>query len=110
MKNFIQQGDHLDIVAGADLTSGQGLLTGQIFGVVQGDTLTGATAVLVRKGVFEMPKTSAQAWTVGARIYWDDTNEVCTTTASGNTLIGAAVEAAANPSDTGIVLLDGTIR
>jgi predicted RecA/RadA family phage recombinase len=65
---------------------------------------------IARRGVFTHAKTSAQAWTQGAKIYWDDSNKVFTTTASGNTLVGAAVLAAANPSATGTVLLDGALR
>ena len=35
-------------------------------------------------------------WTVGAKVYWDDTNNRCTTVATDNTLIGVAVEAVAS--------------
>jgi predicted RecA/RadA family phage recombinase len=85
-------------------------LVGGIFGVAQETVLSGADVVLVRRGVFTHAKTAAQAWTVGAKLYWDDTNKVFTTTASGNTLVGAAAVAAANPTDTGTVVLDGAIR
>ncbi len=47
---------------------------------------------------------------MGAAVYWDNTNFVFTTTSSGNTLVGAALAAAVNPSATGTVLLDGTVR
>lgn len=110
MNNNIQPGENLTLAAPYDRNSGEGALVGTIFGVAQETVLSGADVVLVRRGVFELAKTSAQAWTVGAKIYWDDTNKVCTTTASGNVVVGAAVQAAANPSATGIVLLDGTIR
>jgi predicted RecA/RadA family phage recombinase len=60
------------------------------------------------EGVWTMAKTSAQAWTVGARIYWDDTAKLCTTTATSNTLIGVATAIAANPSSTGNVRLNGS--
>ncbi|WP_444668575.1 capsid cement protein [Cereibacter changlensis] len=56
----------------------------------------GAPVVLVTRGVFDLPKAGAQAWALGAAIYWDDTNKLCTTTASGNTLIGRAVLAVSN--------------
>ena len=52
-------------------------------------------------GVFDITKVGSQAWTVGAKIYWDDTNKRCTTVATDNTLIGVAVEAVASgASDT----------
>jgi predicted RecA/RadA family phage recombinase len=55
------------------------------------------------RGVFELPKVSAQAWTVGAPIYWDGTAGNATTVTTSNTLIGYATEAAANPSSVGRV-------
>lgn len=59
------------------------------------------------RGVFELPKLSAQAWTEGAKVYWDNTNARLTTVASGNRLVGVASEAAANPSAVGRARLDG---
>lgn len=110
MKNATQLGEVLTLAAPYDRNSGEGALVGSIFGVCQTDALSGADVAMVRRGVFDLAKTSVQAWTVGAKIYWDDTNKVCTTSASGNTLVGAAAAAAANPSSTGSVLLDGTVR
>lgn len=107
MKNQIQDGVNVTVAAPYAVTSGAGALVGTLFGVAASDADNGANVVLVTKGVFEMAKTSAQAWTVGAAIYWDDTNKVCTTTATSNTLIGKALAAAANPSSTGIVRLNG---
>ncbi|MBL3571985.1 hypothetical protein BV509_17465 [Rhodovulum sulfidophilum] len=108
MKNFLSHGENITLPAPADLRSGAGVLVGTIFGVAQADAASGAPVVLVRRGLFTLPKTAAQAWTPGAKVYWDGAQ--CTTAASGNTLIGAAAAAAANPSETGTVLLDGTIR
>lgn len=110
MKNWIQPGENLTIPAPADTKGGDGVLFGAIFGVAQGDTKANDPLVLVRRGVFTLPKTAAQAWTAGAKVYWNDTDKVVTTTATGNTLVGAAVDAAANPSPEGVVLLDGAIR
>lgn len=110
MKNYIQAGANLTVLAAAVVASGGGVLTGSIFGVAQGAAEIGDEVVVSRFGVFELPKLEAQAWTAGAKVYWDDGNARCTTAASGNTLIGAAVEIAANPSTTGKVLLDGAIR
>jgi len=107
MKNFVQNGDVVTVPAPYDRLSGEGALIGTLFGVAQTDVASGDDAALVTRGVFDLPKTSAQAWTVGAAIYWDNSNKVCTTTASGNTLIGKALAVAANPSATGTVRLDG---
>lgn len=107
MKNFVQHGDVVTVPAPYDRLSGEGALVGTLFGVAQADVSSGDDASLVTRGVFDLAKTSAQAWTVGAAIYWNDTSKVCTTAASGNTLIGKAVAVAADPSATGTVRLNG---
>lgn len=110
MQNYVKPGIHLTIIAAAAITSGQLVIAGDLVGVAQADAAIGDAVVIVRQGVFELPKTSAQAWTVGAKIYWDAATSACTTTASTNRLIGAAESVAANPSALGRVLLDGVIR
>lgn len=107
--NYIQEGDTLPLTAPYDCASGQGALFGSLFGVALANVSSGVSAAFAIEGVFQLPKTSAQAWTVGAKIYWDNTNKECTTTATSNTLIGCAAEAAANPSATGIVRLNGNV-
>jgi predicted RecA/RadA family phage recombinase len=59
-----------------------------------------------------LTKAGSQAWTVGALVYWDDTNKRCTTVATGNLLIGAAIAAVDNAagSTTGRVRLNGVAR
>ncbi|WP_127109925.1 DUF2190 family protein [Pararhodobacter zhoushanensis] len=110
MKNYIQPGEVVGVLAPRDVKSGEGVLIGSLLGIALTDALTGAQVEIQRRGVFTHAKTSAQAWTVGAKLYWDNTNFVFTTTASGNTLAGTAAEIAANPSALGVVLLDGAVR
>lgn len=110
MKNYIQAGDNLTVTAAAAVAGGDGVLVGAIFGVAQGDAAAGEDVVVVRRGVFELPKVPTEVWTVGAKVYWDADASALTTTGVDNVLVGAAVMAAANPSATGVVLLDGTIR
>lgn len=107
MLNFIQNGKTITLLAPYDVASGAGLLVGSIFGVATNTAVSGAEVETLLEGVCSLAKTSAQAWTVGALIYWDDTNKVCTTTATDNTLIGVATAIAANPSSTGNVRLNG---
>lgn len=109
MKNYIQPGDNVTITAAADTASGAGVLAGLLFGVAVADALEDEALTIATRGVYTLPKTSAQAWTVGAAIYWNGTLGVATTaTAAGNVFIGVALEAAANPSDSGVVRLNGT--
>jgi predicted RecA/RadA family phage recombinase len=110
MKNYVNAGANLAVLAAAAIVGGQGVLVGSIFGVAQGDAAIGEEIVIVREGVFDLPKLEAQAWTAGVKLYWDAAEARCTTVATANTLIGAAVLAAANPSAVGRVLLDGAIR
>lgn len=110
MKTAIQDGEVLTLAAPYDVASGAGALVGTIFGVAQVTAASGADVPLVRRGVFTLAKATGAAWTLGAKLYWDNTNKVCTTTATSNTLIGAAAAAAASGDATGSVLLDGAIR
>lgn len=61
--------------------------------------------VFIIGGLIEYAKVSAQAWTGGVKLYWDNALGKFTTASSGNTLAGLAGEAAANPSSTGFVIL-----
>ncbi|QQA43951.1 DUF2190 family protein [Pelagovum pacificum] len=107
MKNYVQPGVNLTLAAPYDVASGAGVLVGSIFGVAALTADSGDDVTIVTEGVFDLAKVSAQAWTVGARIFWDDSTKLATTTAASgaNKLIGVATAAAANPSDTGQVRL-----
>lgn len=110
MKNYVQDGDTLDLLAPYDVLSGAGFKVGSIIAIAVADALSGAAVQGVTEGVYDVKKTSAQAWTVGAKIYWDDTAKEFTSVSTSNTLVGAATAIAANPSSTGYVKLDGAIR
>lgn len=104
-KNYIQPGDTVTVPAPADVSSGDGVLVGKLFGVAQFSAKSGDDVEISTKGVYTLPKTSAQAWTVGAPIYWDGSK--CTTAdgSGANTLVGHALAVAANPSPAGTVRL-----
>lgn len=108
MKNFIQLGETLSLPAPYNLVGGQGALIGSIFGIAASDTPIGNSADLVTEGVFSLGKVPAQAQALGAKLYWDDAAKLVTSVSSGNTLIGVAVEAAANPSAFSTVRLNGS--
>jgi predicted RecA/RadA family phage recombinase len=105
MKNYLQAGEKITITAAAAIASGAGVLVGAMFGVAAGDALSGQDVTIVRKGVFSLNKLSAQAWTPGEAVYWDDTAKECTTVSAGNAQIGFAASAAADPSAVGTVVL-----
>lgn len=110
MKNYVSSGATLTITATAAISSGDGVLAGSIFGVAAGDIANGADGIINLSGVYDLPKVGSQAWTVGAKVYWDAANARCTTAATGNTLIGVAVLAVGSGAGetTGRVRLNGT--
>jgi predicted RecA/RadA family phage recombinase len=91
MRNYIQPGHAITLVAPYDVVSGSGLLVGAIFGVASHDALSGAEVETQLTGVIDLAKTASQAWTAGVKVYWDNTAKLVTNVASGNTLIGVAV-------------------
>lgn len=107
MKNFIEAGDTLTVPAPTGgVASGGIVIIGGLIGVATCTAAVGVSVAVKTTGVFELPKVSAQAWTVGAAIYWDGVAGNATTTSTSNTLIGYATEAAANPSAVGRVKLN----
>ena len=93
MRNFVQPGNTITLIAPYAVASGDGLLVGSIFGVASGTAAIGEPVETALVGVFDITKIGSQAWTAGARIYWDDTNKRTTNVATSNTLIGVAIEA-----------------
>ncbi|CAH1657147.1 Putative RecA/RadA family phage recombinase [Hyphomicrobiales bacterium] len=91
MKNYIQPGDTLTLPAPYAVASGDGALVGTVFGVATGTYANAEEGEFKTNGVFDLKKKASQAWTVGAAIYWDNTNKEATTTTTDNTKIGVAV-------------------
>ena len=107
MQNFIKEGKTITLTAPYNVNSGGGMLVGSIFAVATNTALSGTVTEGRVQGVFSLAKNSAEAWTVGELLYWDDTNKVVTGTSTGHKLIGVAYAVAANPSSTGYVRLNG---
>lgn len=108
MKNYVQNGDTLTLTAPYAVTSGQALKVGSIIALATTDAALNASVEAITRGVVDVAKVSAQAWTVGAPIYWDNSARLMTTVSTSNTLAGVAVAVAANPSATGRVRLNGS--
>jgi predicted RecA/RadA family phage recombinase len=111
MNNFIQPGCVLTLTAPVGgVTSGTPVKIGSLVVIPAADAAADAAFEGQREGVFEVDKVAAQAWAEGDKIYWDNAAALFTTVAGGNTLVGVAVETAANPTSTGKVYLDGVVR
>jgi predicted RecA/RadA family phage recombinase len=95
MKNYVQPGNIITLIAPYAVTSGDGLLVGSIFGVASGTAILGDSVETAVEGVYDLKKVASQAWAAGDRIYWDNTARQTTKTLTANTLIGVATEAVA---------------
>jgi predicted RecA/RadA family phage recombinase len=113
MDNFVQAGNALTLTApGGGVVSGTAYLIGSLLVVATVDADAGDSFVGQVTGVISYEKPGSQAWTEGAKIYWDNSAKKMTTTSGGNTLVGVAAEAvgAGASETTGKVRLDGVAR
>jgi predicted RecA/RadA family phage recombinase len=93
MQNYVQQGKTITVVAPYNVTSGGGVLvagTGYVFGVAVNTQNQNDSMELVVEGVFDLAK-DASTFANGDYVYWDNTNKVATSTATGNKKIGVAL-------------------
>lgn len=107
MKNFVQPGDTLTIPAPIAVTSGEPVIAGGIVGIAAGSATAGAPVDVVTTGVFDLPKVAADAFALGAAVYWAASTKLSTVTASSNAKLGVAVAAAAASTATVRVRLSG---
>jgi predicted RecA/RadA family phage recombinase len=89
------------------VTAGVGVKIGDLLVISTVTKLVGERFAGIRTGMVEHAKLSAQAWTEGQQVNWDDTNKRFTTVTTGNYRAGVAGAVAANPSATGLVILAG---
>ena len=95
---------------GATVTDTIYYLNGMVL-LAMNSALANVENVFVCSGLIEYTKVEAQAWTGGQKIYWDGTAAKFTNVyAVGCILAGYASEPAANPSTTGFIVLDPSMR
>jgi predicted RecA/RadA family phage recombinase len=97
---FIQEGHYIDHTPVSALASGDVVVQGDLVGVTVRPLAAGEVGSIAVDGVFDFTKNTGVAFTVGTILYWDDTNNVVTTTAAGNKAIGKVVRAAASADTT----------
>ena len=107
MKNYVQHGETLPLTApSGGVVSGLPYLIGIIFGVALFTAAEGAKFELRRRGVFrDLPKTTGEAWTEGAQLYWNAGTAKLTTTAGNNKKVAIATEASATGDTVGVALI-----
>jgi predicted RecA/RadA family phage recombinase len=99
---FVHDGRSIDYTPVAAVASGDVVVQGDLVGVVKRPLAAGELGALAVDGVYDFNKLTSVAYTVGTILFWDDTNNVVTTTPTGNKQIGKVVRAAA--------LTDPTVR
>ena len=105
MKNYIQPGIVISILAAAALTSGTPVAVGCLLAVPTGDIANGATGEAQIEGVFELPKLSTADITAGEKLIWDvSAGQFIVASAATGDLDGCAVAIAAAGNGTTTVL------
>lgn len=109
MRNFVQPGEVVTVVAPYAVNSGQGVKVGQLFGVGAFSASSAANVEVRTLGVFDLDKINAASNSIaaGANVHWDDTNLKATVSATSNLRIGVALAACANTDTTVRVRLHG---
>jgi predicted RecA/RadA family phage recombinase len=97
---FVLEGDTIDFTAAAAVLVGDVVVQGDLVGVVTRTLAIGELGSLIVEGVLDFNKLTNVAFTVGTILYWDDTNNVVTATATGNKVIGKVIRAAATTDAT----------
>lgn len=106
MKNFKYLGHKITITAGADISSGDPVVVGDLFGVACGDIANGESGEVQLTGVVgSIPKDTATAFAQGASVYWDVADGELNDDSVNNKLVGYAYEAALAADATMTVLL-----
>lgn len=106
MRNFIQPGKTLTMPAPVGgVVSGALVIIAKIFGIAATTAAEGEPFDLDTGGVYELPKIATEVWVAGDEIYVT-VGGVMSKSASGNTKVGVAAAAAANPSGSGHVRLN----
>ena len=105
MKNFLSSGATITLTSAGAKTSGTPYVAGELVGIAGHDAATNEPVVLHLVGEYTLPKATGQAWAIGAKVYWDDANGVCTTTAGSLKAIGHASVAALSADTSGTIRL-----
>ncbi len=106
MKNLIRQkAVNLPFIAPYDVKSGDPFMVGAFFAIASTDALAGQPVEGVTEGEYSLPKTTGQAWTTGAKLYWDATNRLLTNTAGSNVHVALATGGAASAAASGAAKL-----
>lgn len=110
MKNYVQEGEVITLIAPYARLAGEGAKVANIFGVAINDVAISVAGEFAVEGVFDIKALSTDVIAQGTKVYWDDTAKNITAVVGANLLVGAVTAAKANGELTARVYLDGAIR
>jgi len=108
-KNYVKEGDVLDLTAPYAVSSGDGAQVGSVFGVAVSDLANGVAGPFARSGVFDLTALSTATGAQGAKAYWDNANKRVDTDSTVGILIGVLEDAKANGETTARVVLNEAV-
>lgn len=108
MNNYVSSGERVDLVVpSGGVVGGTFYKVSDMIGCAVRTAAEGETGTLIVEGILTAPK-AAVAFTVGARVFWDDSAKNFTTVTGGNTLAGISVETIASGVATAPIRLNGS--
>lgn len=97
MNNYVQPGGALDVTMPGAKTKGDGVKVGtKLFGIAVDTYTSGQAGVIWTQGVFDIAKTTGQAYSAGDAVWWNDTTAKVTSGTGANIEAGVVVEAASS--------------
>lgn len=91
MGRYIQRGETVRLAAPYARSAWQMAKIGSLIAVATVNAAEAEQIEFALEGVFELTKVGSEAWSVGDKVYWDDSNKRLTKTAAGNTFAGVAI-------------------
>jgi len=92
--DYAHDGTYVDYTPGAAVAAGDVVVLAELVGVANSAIAANALGALCIAGVFDFNKATGVTYAYGILLYWDDTNNVVTTTVGSNKLIGKCIRAA----------------
>jgi predicted RecA/RadA family phage recombinase len=110
VKNYVQEGESLNLIAPYAVSSGGGALIGATFGVASTDLASGEEGAFQLEGVYSLAKATGASTggAQGAKAYFIASTKLVTAASSGNTLIGVFAATCADADATCAVRLNGS--
>jgi len=99
---FVCDGLYIDYTPTVAVAAGDVIVQGDLVGVACRPLAANEPGAIAVTGVYDFNEATNVAYTIGTILFWDDTNNIVTLTATGNKQLGKVVRAAA--------LTDPTVR